>query len=442
MNVRVRRWFGLWLVAALCMAGGARADSGSTTAWLDRYDVAVHRAIKESKLLILLFHEEQDSTAFAPLEEAIATDAALAGALERYVCVRLPLSATLTPDPASGRLLDAPAFKKLNGQPGIVVLDFAHADAAYYGRPVSVATPLGAPSATVDTLAAIVALPAGNLAERTRILEAKRSEREATEWLDDYAAAYHRARREGKMLLIYFRREGDGAIERFERETLADAEVRQRMTKYVCARLATDALVPASDPPRRLLAERSFQEMLDRPGVAVIDLQNKDAPYYGNVVSTFPLLQEHPYTPARMSTILDLPPGTLTQRTMVYAVRVHPEAPASTRGDIHSELLSEAASHASYQARIRVQGHQGWESRFHRITAKLPQGLLATEVCAESWPGERLVEAALECVRCWRLSSGHWRAVNAFHPVYGYDIKRGTNGIWYATGIFGEGRRR
>jgi len=57
-------------------------------------------------------------------------------------------------------------------------------------------------------------------------------------------------------------------------------------------------------------------------------------------------------------------------------------------------------------------------------------------VCAESWPGQGLLRAALECVRCWRLSPGHWRAVSSRSDAYGYDIKRGSNGVWYATGIF------
>jgi hypothetical protein len=64
--------------------------------------------------------------------------------------------------------------------------------------------------------------------------------------------------------------------------------------------------------------------------------------------------------------------------------------------------------------------------------------MTASEVCAESWPGENLVEAAVECVRCWRLSQGHWSAVRAAHRLFGYDMKRGSNGIWYATGIFGR----
>ena len=54
---------------------------------------------------------------------------------------------------------------------------------------------------------------------------------------------------------------------------------------------------------------------------------NKDSDYYGQVVSVFPFLNDRVYTADQVREILDLPPGTLTQRTMIYAVRTHPERP-------------------------------------------------------------------------------------------------------------------
>ena len=66
--------------------------------------------------------------------------------------------------------------------------------------------------------------------------------------------------------------------------------------------------------------------------------------------------------------------------------------------------------------------------------------MLSREVCAESWPGQRLVEAAEECVHSWRQSSGHWEAVSGQHVCFGYDMKLGASGVWYATGIFGDRR--
>ena len=96
---------------------------------------------------------------------------------------------------------------------------------------------------------------------------------------------------------------------------------------------------------------------------------------------------------------------------MIYAVRIHPEHPASTQGQFHTVLADEAKSHAKHQAAILLQGHHSWDTRFHRINARMPSGVLAQEVVAESWPNESLVEACIDCVHSWRQSPGHWGAV-------------------------------
>jgi hypothetical protein len=265
------------------------------------------------------------------------------------------------------------------------------------------------------------------------------------EWLTDYGKAVATAKSQGKMLLVYFCTPGgNDPCNRFQAETLSDPEVRRRMARYVCVQVDLDAKITTQMGGEQreitLIQHEVFDEMLGKPGIAIIDYANREAPYYKRVVSTFPITGKLWYTPEKVQVILDLPPGTLTQRTLIYAVRTHPERPRSTEGRLCSHLTDEAAEHSQFQARIRRQGHHFWETRFHRITRRLPGGLVASEVCAESWPGERLVEAAIECVRSWRFSSGHWNAVRARHDVYGYDMKRGSNGIWYATGLFGQRR--
>ncbi len=259
-------------------------------------------------------------------------------------------------------------------------------------------------------------------------------------WHSSYAKAMDVAEKQGRMLLIYFCDPGnDEPCRRFKAETLDDPDVCDKLREYVCVRIPLDAAIKIDGEDVVLLEHRSFKEMLGKPGIAIADFANAGADHYGHVVSTFPITKKLWYTPERMVTILTLPPGTLTQRTLIYAVRIHPDKPSSTDGRVDSRLAGEAEKHSRYQARIRRQGHHHWDRRFRRINTRLPRGLVACEVCAESWPGENLVEAAVECVRCWRLSEGHWSAVRAFHRVYGYDIKRGPNGIWYATGIFGKG---
>jgi hypothetical protein len=259
-------------------------------------------------------------------------------------------------------------------------------------------------------------------------------------WLNDYAKAMTAAERQGKMLLIYFCDGSDGgACGRFKTETLDDPGVQRKLQDYVCVQLPLAAKIRVQGKEVPLLEHEAFAEMLGKPGIAILDFRTADAKLRGSVVSAFPLTDSLWYTPEQMAVILNLPPGTLTQRTLIFAVRTHPEKPASTDGELLPTLLEEAQSHSQYQADIRVQGHHSWGSRFARIVARLPGGLSAREVCAESWPGQHLVEAAIECVHSWRQSSGHWGAVRGQQRFFGYDMKRGENGIWYATGIFGGG---
>lgn len=256
-------------------------------------------------------------------------------------------------------------------------------------------------------------------------------------WYTDYTEAMNAADRQGKMLLLFFYAPQNLRAERFEAESLGDAAVRRQLRQYVCARVPLDCKIRVQGKELVVLQHEAFREMLGRPGIAIVDLTDPKGRLYGTVVSMFPLTEKLWYTHQQVGSMLELPPGTLTQRTLIYAVRTHPERPASTEGQLNPHLSAEAECHADYQARIRLQGHHFWERRFYRINARLPAGCSAREVCAESWPGENLVEAAIECVRCWRLSSGHWSAVRARHFFFGYDMKRGANGVWYATGIFG-----
>jgi hypothetical protein len=253
-------------------------------------------------------------------------------------------------------------------------------------------------------------------------------------WHDDYAAACREARRRQALLFISFH-EPQAAGEAVQQDDLLRLAT-QRRHRYVWARLPLDHRTNDAGRDIRLLDHAAFAELRGRPGMAIIDYESPAAPHYKHVVSLFPQ-RSQPYNRGELAVILDLPPGTLTQRTMIYAVRTHPDAPRSAVGLPHHELLRESELHSKYQADISVQGHHDWGGRFDRINAALGD-LSSREVVAESWPGESLLEAAIECVHCWRQSEGHWDAVSSPHAEYGYDMKLSGNGIWYATGLFGD----
>jgi hypothetical protein len=260
-------------------------------------------------------------------------------------------------------------------------------------------------------------------------------------WMTNYSEAMQTARAAGKMLLIYFNE--DGASDKpseFESSVLSDESIRQLLKPLVLAKIPTTATGQVNGEQIKLLDHAAYAELLHCPGVAMIDLRDADSIHHGCVVSIFPFRARRTLSREQTAVLLNLPAGSLTQRTLIFAVRTHPEKPASADKEFYPVLAEESESHAKHQANINLQGHHNWNTRFHRINGRLPGSMLSQEVCAESWPGQGLVDAAIECVHSWRQSSGHWNAVSGQQPLFGYDMKRGSNGTWYATGIFARGR--
>lgn len=287
--------------------------------------------------------------------------------------------------------------------------------------------------------------------------ERRASSQPSLVWQADYGTAKELARDGKKMLLICFHTPGrEEDFREFRAKLLADQEIAARLSNgWVLASVPLDARIRSNDQDIAIVEHDAFREMHGKPGIAILDYRDESQPFFGYVVSVLPLGKEGAKyrTPTKedkdsrwlaprteILTLLDLPPGTLTQRTLIFAVRTHGDRPASADGEFHPVLAAETESHSAHQARIRLQGHHSWEQRFHAINAKLSDGSTATEVCAESWSNQSMLEAARECVNSWRQSSGHWSSVRAKHHAFGYDMKRGSNGVWYATGIFARTR--
>lgn len=271
---------------------------------------------------------------------------------------------------------------------------------------------------------------------------AKKSPADSLNWLSDYGAAMTQAEVGRKFMLIYFYENEPSANQlRLEKEAFGDPKIVEKLRREcVLVKVPLGYEVSVGGKLGPLMNFEAFADLNRRPGLAMIDYVHEHEDLHGYVVSILPLDngKYYRFSPDYVRTMLELPAGTLTQRTMIFAVRVHPEKPASTRGRPNSSLFSEAREHSFFQARLRNQGHHNWGSRFQRISNLLGGGLRAQEVVAESWPGENLVDAAIDCVDCWRQSPGHWGAVVSDQPQFGYDIKKGENGIWYATGLFGN----
>jgi hypothetical protein len=275
-------------------------------------------------------------------------------------------------------------------------------------------------------------------AASTAHLNSLRARQSALVWHTNYIDAYQAAKSKKRMLLIVFEDDRSrDTVRELKRWIANDASLESELAEYVLASLPTDAQVTTAGRTIRLLDHAAFEYLHGGAGLAMLDLRNPAVSYYGRVVTALPFADGKYYRwqNSHLNVTLGLPPGSLSQRTMVWAVRIHPESPASTSGELEPTLARAAADHSEYQARIGVQGHQEFSARYARIRSETGAGA-ASEVVAESWPNEKLIDACLDCVLSWRQSPGHWGAVRRRHRLFGYDIRRGRNGIWYGTGIF------
>ena len=249
----------------------------------------------------------------------------------------------------------------------------------------------------------------------------------AVQRIDDYAAASDAARQAGAMLLVSIEPQAgdpnDAAGRHLERPDV-QRRFAESGTPWVVCHLGLH------DGGAALVADPGLGAMRRGAGIFVVDHAHPE--YAGRVVSILPRTpgKYYRFEPAHIDQLAGLPTASLTQRSLILAVRIHPEGPRSTESSCDPVLCSEAAAHSDPQARLRRQGHHGWETRSQQL------GGSAAEVCAESWPTQDLLDSCVDCVASWRQSSGHWNAVRSPQAAYGYDIRRGSNGIWYATGIF------
>jgi len=285
--------------------------------------------------------------------------------------------------------------------------------------------------------AAVAGMAASPAAEPT---QARGETAPAVMRIDDYGAATAAARESQAMLLVSVEPgiDGDGVGSYLERP-----EVQQRFagseTPWVFCRLPIDQTTAIGGSQTRLVDHPSLRELRRGPGVFVVDYAHGDSGLLGRIVSILPRTpgKYYRFSTSHIDELASLPAGTLTQRSMVLAVRIHPERPMSTYGMRDPVLAQEAASHSLHQARIGVQGHHNWSNRSQRILSRVfHRGGYPVEVVAESWENQDLLDSCVDCVHSWRQSSGHWNAVRSPQSGYGYDIRRGSNGIWYATGIF------
>jgi hypothetical protein len=257
-------------------------------------------------------------------------------------------------------------------------------------------------------------------------------------WHDDYAKATNAAMKEKKDLIIHFY--GQESLDK----ALDSAAVKKKLEKFVCLRVPVDYKFQ----DKKLLDYPVLGDMRGKPGLVVVSYHDPKLETFGCLISVHPLIgTRYHWVPAygadQVLVTLSLPAkSTLTQRSLIYAIRVHPEVPQSVYSECHPAFMQHAEAHCRRQAGMQYQHHGDLiaVSNWLRTQGAAFNG--ASEVVAESWGhfvgGENVMEGSFACVDAWRHSSSHWGAVAGTHSYFGYDICQGRDGTWYACGIFAK----
>lgn len=259
-------------------------------------------------------------------------------------------------------------------------------------------------------------------------------------WHTDYSAAYRQAREEHRQLLLFFRDEKDLLTAgQLEQNALAIPELREPLSRFVRVVLSNGTTVPLANDakpdakPVRLLDHPCFVYMQRQGGLAIVDLVNEKDALFGKCVSAHPFSSRTLGQVGAIKIILELPRGTITQRTLTFVLRTHPERPASVWGQPNPFLYEQARYASQLMVNYGSVGHHDWGSRSSYIMGQFGSG--ASEV-ASMGSGSNLFEAAQSAVNLWRGSSTHWGMMITPNRYFGYDMVQHPNGTWFANGLF------
>ncbi|MGE3313764.1 MAG: CAP domain-containing protein [Planctomycetaceae bacterium] len=228
-------------------------------------------------------------------------------------------------------------------------------------------------------------------------------------WADahtDYFAAYRDARDSKKMLLI-------DIASGFDFNQVSE----KTLSSHVLCRVPADYSIESEGTSKKLLDFPAFKALNGEPGLIVVDFRNK-----GTMFRTVSVLPRRHLSKHSVETLLTLPAGTLTQRTLVWAFRVRPEQPRGVFGQADATLMSHASNHSQTQASYNSMHHAG----------SFPGSF---EIVAQSWSQSSIVDAAKDLVALWASSPAHWGAACTGWSGFGCDMKSNGSG-WYGTGVF------
>lgn len=256
-------------------------------------------------------------------------------------------------------------------------------------------------------------------------------------WHQDYLAAYQQAIDQQRPLLMVLRDTLEPEGTDAGTSAFSATELEPLLGNYVRVSMSIGATVPglsAAEAPTRLLEHRSFRHLNGRPGLAIIDLTDAKGPYFGRVVTAVPLPENGRFSAELLKRALQLPPGSIGQRTLVLTIRVSLPDSSFANGDPHPQLMQLASRSARLMAQNEQPGSFDQGARIAAVVNTFGNSARMRELVFAT-PGPTTVQdAAIQAVRQWLQSTDDLAVLNQSATAYGVDLYQSPSSQrWYAS---------
>lgn len=253
-------------------------------------------------------------------------------------------------------------------------------------------------------------------------------------WHQDYQTAYQQATEQKRRLLVVFRDTVDPDSINSPSVGLAGPELTPLLKDFVRLALPANMTIPGQEGGTLLLEHRAFRHLNVQPGIVIVDLTDPESSWYGRVVSALPQPPSGRYSAELVRPLLELPPGTVTHRTLLLALQnANPESQFAT-GESEGVLNQLADRNCRFMTQYGQAGLFDAEYRQSVIASQFGSTAVVRELTFATDDTRTIQDAAILAVESWVSDPDSFRMLNGAIDAYGLEMFQGPDsGRWFVT---------
>ena len=261
-------------------------------------------------------------------------------------------------------------------------------------------------------------------------------------WHEDYLAAYQEATEQRKPLLMVFTDPAEQNSSESLASDFAEPKLDSLLDGFVRVTMPINTAAPSQAPgefPTLLLEHRSFRHLSIRSGIVIVDLTAPDSGNYGRVVSALAAPENGRYSAETLRSLLELPTGTISQRTFLLTLRSSMPDSVFSRAPFSTELNALANRNARFMAHYEQVGAYEVSERAAAVAQRFGADAKLRELLFASEPGVTLQEASMQAVQNWLENEQDFPGVSNSGTAFGIELFQSpTSSRWFATCLIVE----